>query len=73
MGLTYADDRGPDTIPTDYGSLAQPQAAHAASEFDDERQREQSDVSPFFRGLFIALGLAAACLIVAHLIAGVIR
>lgn len=64
MGMTYADD-APSTWPSE--------AAHAASEFDNERQREQSEVSPFFIGLFIALALTAACLIVAHLIAGVIR
>lgn len=64
MGMTYADD-APSTWPAE--------AAHAANEFDAERDREQHDVSPFFRGLFIALGLTAACVIVAHLIAGVMR
>ena len=39
MGLTYADDRGPDTIPTDYGALAPPQAAHAASEIVEDNLR----------------------------------
>lgn len=66
MGMTYADD-APSTWPAE--------AAHAASEFDDEaeREREQRDVSPVCRGLLTAIGLTAACLIVAHLIAGVVR
>lgn len=62
MGMTYADD-APSTWPSE--------AAHAASEFDDEREREQRDVSPVCRGLLTAIGLTAACLIVAALIAGV--
>lgn len=61
MGMTYADD-APSTWPSE--------AAHAASEFD-EREREERDVSPVCRGLLTAIGLTAACLIVAALIAGV--
>lgn len=64
MGMTYADD-APSAWPAE--------AAHAASEFDDERERGQSEVSPFFVGLLIALGLTAACLIVAAVIAGVVQ
>lgn len=51
MGLTYADDHGPDTIPTDYGSLVPPQAAHAASEIVEGNLRTK-------RTLRVAAGVA---------------
>ena len=41
------------------------EAAHAASEIEEE----PAHVAPFFTGLILALGLTAACLLVAHLLA----
>jgi hypothetical protein len=43
-----------------------PEAAHAASEIEPDDDRE---VSGFFSGLMAALGLTAAALLIAHLIA----
>jgi hypothetical protein len=44
-----------------------PEAAHAASEIEPEER--DCEVSSFFHGLMAALGLTAACLVIAHLLA----
>lgn len=53
-------DRGPDTIPTDYGALAPPQAAHAASEIVEDNQRTKRMLRAAAGGQFVlrfAVGL----------------